>query len=392
MKTVYHKIFLIIALFLFSCQSNNDNNWPRYAHDNLNTNNTKSKGVKEVSEILWKYRLEEVIKTPIVIVDGMVYFGIGFGTIYALDAKSGVKRWSFEVHNNHLGNYYVFSDSPSVCNGVLFIGTNFHELYALDAQSGEKLWIFKTEGEVMSSPVVYNNVVYFGSRDNYFYAVNIITGLEKWKFKTDDEIQSSPIIYDEAVIFRNTNDNVYALDVKTGKVIWRCEHGSDFSYGSLSSSYNKVYMGGYSYSAINLSDGKLLWDFNIKGSLSDITIGHNKIYFSNLERPVLYEANPNTGEIIWKSDLGEIIDNNSRNGFSRPIIADGNLYTNRYKRNRIFRVDLPSGKKVWSYDLPLNESLENSFTVSDGVIYFSTKCYTGREIYNTFQYYVYALK
>ncbi len=51
------------------------------------------------------------------------------------------------------------------------MGSTDFNLYALDAHTGEKMWTFKTGRSVHSSPAVSDGVVYVGSFDNTLYAL-----------------------------------------------------------------------------------------------------------------------------------------------------------------------------------------------------------------------------
>jgi len=62
--------------------------------------------------------------------------------------------------------------SPTVVNGIVYVGSNDHKIYALDATTGEKVWSYATLGAVESSPTVANGIVYVGSDDNIVYALS----------------------------------------------------------------------------------------------------------------------------------------------------------------------------------------------------------------------------
>ncbi len=55
------------------------------------------------------------------------------------------------------------ASSPAVVNGMAYLGSVDHSVYAFNATTGAKLWSFTTEGLVVSSPAVANGVVYIGS-------------------------------------------------------------------------------------------------------------------------------------------------------------------------------------------------------------------------------------
>jgi outer membrane protein assembly factor BamB len=63
--------------------------------------------------------------------------------------------------------------SPAVANGVVYVGSLNHNVYALDARTGAKLWSYATDNIVRSSPSVANGAVYVGSSDNNVYAFGL---------------------------------------------------------------------------------------------------------------------------------------------------------------------------------------------------------------------------
>jgi outer membrane protein assembly factor BamB len=74
--------------------------------------------------------------------------------------------------------------SPAVVNGVVYSGSFDGNVYALNATTGAKLWTFTTGSAVLSSPAVANGVVYIGSDDFNVYALNATTGAKLWSFAT----------------------------------------------------------------------------------------------------------------------------------------------------------------------------------------------------------------
>jgi hypothetical protein len=84
--------------------------------------------------------------------------------------------------------------SPAVVNGVVFVGSYDSNVYALNASTGAKLWSYTTGSGVYSSPAVANGVVYIGSYDNNVYALNARTGAKVWNYATGDVVSSSPAV------------------------------------------------------------------------------------------------------------------------------------------------------------------------------------------------------
>jgi outer membrane protein assembly factor BamB len=138
------------------------------------------------------------------VVNGVVYVGSYDGNVYALNATTGVKLWSFLTGDK------VFS-SPAVANGVVYVGSNDQNVYALNAATGAELWSYTTGYDVVSSPVVANGVVYIGSEDDSVYALSAATGAKLWSHHTGNQVFSSPTVANGVVYVGSGDGNMYAL-------------------------------------------------------------------------------------------------------------------------------------------------------------------------------------
>ena len=63
--------------------------------------------------------------------------------------------------------------SPVVANGVVYAGSDDNSVYALNARTGAKLWSYATGKPVQSSPAVANGMIYVGSEDGKIYAFGL---------------------------------------------------------------------------------------------------------------------------------------------------------------------------------------------------------------------------
>ena len=64
--------------------------------------------------------------------DGVVYFGAYNGAIYALDAATGAKLWSFYLYGGQ------GQSNPAVVDGVVYTVDEESRIYALNAASACK--------------------------------------------------------------------------------------------------------------------------------------------------------------------------------------------------------------------------------------------------------------
>ncbi|NOZ24407.1 MAG: PQQ-binding-like beta-propeller repeat protein [Planctomycetes bacterium] len=73
---------------------------------------------------------------------------------------------------------------PVVADGRLFVASvDTHTVYALDAASGKKLWSFIAGGRVDSPPTLHKGRVLFGSADGWVYCLRASDGALAWRFR-----------------------------------------------------------------------------------------------------------------------------------------------------------------------------------------------------------------
>jgi quinohemoprotein ethanol dehydrogenase len=137
--------------------------------------------------------------TPIV-VDGIMYTSGPWGTVYALDAKTGAERWRYDPEVD--GNYArraccdVVNRGVAVWEGKVYVGVLDGYLVCLDAETGKTLWRVDTITDreraytITSPPQVAGDVVVIGNSGGefgvrgYITAYDLNTGEQAWRFFT----------------------------------------------------------------------------------------------------------------------------------------------------------------------------------------------------------------
>lgn len=129
--------------------------------------------------------------------------------------KSGYPRWIFPATERIVS-------TPAVGLGTVYIGSLDRKLFAINSRTGKKRWVFGENGEmdglVLSSPATTadGSTVYITSKDGNLYAISD-QGKLKWKFRTQNEIDSSPKVGIDGTIYVASQDtNLYALPADTG--------------------------------------------------------------------------------------------------------------------------------------------------------------------------------
>ena len=283
---------------------------------------------KSNGKLLWKFLAEQDKQKDIwdyhngspLVDEDMVYYGNGNGNFYAINKDNGKKIWEYKTKA-------IIHNKPVIDKEKVYFGNFDGVLYALNKETGEKIWTFNTigqkyfpKGAIQQGPTIHNNVVYFGSRDFNMYALNAETGTGMWNmYETGSWVIATPTIRDSLLLFGTSDTHhFYAMDARNGAVKWKkkininvfgqCETGDKLVYfGALN---GKIY-------AINLLDGKTVWEFQTKESKDKwdkIFNAENKFSKKFIE---VYGTKPKKfyDEI---HSLGSIV--------SKPLLSNGVLY------------------------------------------------------------------
>lgn len=184
--------------------------------------------------VLWKYRTEGRVRSSPAVVDGAVYVGSADGSIYAIELDTGRLRWRFDTEGRDLfsGDFgydrRTVQSSPAVVDGVVYVGARDGYLYAIDAASGRRRWSFNHEiSWVNSSPAVSGGIVYAGSSDGRFiHAVDVDTGEEIWRLETPSIVWSSPAIVAGMLYVGDGAGLIHAVDRLSGERRWSYRVGN----------------------------------------------------------------------------------------------------------------------------------------------------------------------
>ncbi|HJT56741.1 MAG TPA: PQQ-binding-like beta-propeller repeat protein [Ktedonobacteraceae bacterium] len=215
--------------------------------------------------IVWTYGLDGYLGPDPVVANGMVYMGAYGNDIppfVALDALTGQERWTFPID----GDY----STAAVAKGVVYVADGSGKLFALDAVTGIKRWSTKAIDGV---PSVVAGVVYISGSTGYLEALDARTGTQLWKFVPKlNGIAASPAVAN-GVVYINA-DQLYALDARTGSQLW-----SFPKTGSSPAVANGVvYMGSDQLYALDATTGTQLWSYPIDSTYSPPVVVNGMVY------------------------------------------------------------------------------------------------------------------
>jgi outer membrane protein assembly factor BamB len=175
--------------------------------------------------------------------------------------------------------------------------------------------------------------------------------------------------------------NIYCLSADKGKLIWKYNTAAAV-LGSPLIDEGKVYIGGsdHHFRAIDLSSGKLIWQFDgLNGPVvSTPVINNGQIIFGAWDT-FLYSLDVATGKLLWKWNNGSTVRNFSPAACT-PVIHDGVIYLATPDRY-LTALDQSNGKTLWrSKEATVRESIGISNngqyvygkTMNDTIVAFRT--------------------
>ena len=119
--------------------------------------------------LAWRYDADAESFRRLAIDLGMVYVASKDGTVYGLDLKTGVEKWSF------LSGSAVASDLAAV-DGLVYFSSQGGHFCALDVRTGELKWAFDTQGPMPGHPAVAEGMVFCWSHNGNLNALDAKTG------------------------------------------------------------------------------------------------------------------------------------------------------------------------------------------------------------------------
>ena len=316
-------------------QACDDDWWPMFQHDTLNTGYSRSNG-PETSEIAWTFQSNLMLNSPAVM-DDCVYIGSNSMTEYPLSESYvycldlfGNLVWKTETTGN-------LDSMPAVINNKVYIGSDNGNLYCLDAIQGKIIWQQKI-GKAVSSPTITENRLIIESLDGYVYCLDAISGEIDWRTQLSIDVLSTPIIVDTNIFVRN-----YCLDLLSGDILWSSNVGITL-LSSPTFFDGKIYIGSRDEKmyCLNADTGEKLWRF-YTGSMSYETapaVAYGNVYVGNAFG-YIYCVNVTNGERVWGTK-------NSDRAVSSPVICDGKLYIGSVD-NHLYCLDAFTGEKIWDF-------------------------------------------
>jgi outer membrane protein assembly factor BamB len=195
---------------------------PMFQGNPQRTGDLPGPGPTSAPVVLWSFPTGGRISGAPAVVDDMLYIGSADGSLYAIDALTGVKRWAFVAGAG-------IASSPTVMGGMVYVSVGdtaaASSVIAVDAATGQERWRQSIEGPAVGAPLAVDGGVYIGTNAGILYAFDATTGAERWRFKTGNAIWAAPSYEGGAVFIASWDSHVYAVDATSGRERWQFDGG-----------------------------------------------------------------------------------------------------------------------------------------------------------------------
>ena len=326
-------------------------------------------------ERVWHKALKGgVYSTPVT--DGKsLYIGDDVGVMYALDAKTGKTRWTYDTGMRIVG-------SPAVSEGVVVFGSANYTIYGLHAKTGKQLWHITTNQAVMGAATIHEGIAYIGGGDGRMFAIDIHTGKVKWSFdQLTNYVLTRPLVYNDKLYFGCWDTHFYALNLSDGSLAWKWNNGKGNPKLSPASVWpvaanGKIFITAPDryFTCLDAETGEQVWrtkQYKVRetvGLSEDGMTVYSKCMWDTI---VAMDATTHEPVTRWAAHADFGYEHNP----AMPLEKEGTLWVST-KNGLLLGMDAATGKVLWRHKIGnsiLNTPLPLSgkeciFTSSEGTI------------------------
>ncbi len=299
----------------------------------------------------------QLIPRPIVY-NGRVYTLDTYGTVSSFSTSGGGVAFRVRLTPETEEKDEGYGGGLAIDNGRLFAATGFGTVVALDPRSGKILWTRVLGVPVRTSPTAAKGKVFVVTTEGRLYALSAKDGEELWTQRGLPDRTSilsniSPAIAGKTLVVPYSSGEITAYDIETGRPRWRDSLATSKRGSTLNSIANPgrpVIFKGVVFAVANsgrmiatsTKDGERLWSKSIASTQTPWPAGNMVYVVDRTGRVVAFRAKD--GTIAWVKQLAE------GERWLGPVLAGSRLWLASHK-GRIAGLDPRNGKILSQRDL-----------------------------------------
>src|SRR5215212_2963903 len=282
--------------------------------------------------VMWKTFVGGESYASPVVGSNAVYVATKAGSLVALRLVNGSELWRV-----HVGDY-VARTTPALSENTLYVAAGY-TLLAVDAQTGLERWSVPVRFAGSCSPVVEGDLVYVATQEGHVSAFATQNGKEIWHYRNDNLLFGSPAVAEGVIVIADEAGTVTAIDAGTGRELWQKSTGGEaFTPPAIKRGVAYVTTNEPSLTAFNLKSGSKLWTRDIGGESSP-AVGDGVIFVGGDDQSVR-ALDAATGETDWSTPLGYAIQSSVTFAGQAVFVGSGPTLT---------AIDRSDGRTLWTH-------------------------------------------
>ncbi len=249
-------------------------------------------------EVEWHTRLLRVEGTRIEKVWRIGDFLVALGsdnTLYAVDAATGVRRWTRRAAEPH---QKVFA--PAAAEGVVYVATTTH-LLGIDARGRE---VVRHALNFPPSAGVATNggEVFVPAVTGYLEAIPVAEGFYPWRRWTPDALISRPVCTANLVVFASQSGDIYCSLQHLRRIIWKHKAAAAVVADLARTDGNLVIVPCLDYAvyAFQATSGRLQWQFEAEEPVGRPAVAHGEQVFLWTPKAGMRALDAESGTLLWQ--------------------------------------------------------------------------------------------
>jgi outer membrane protein assembly factor BamB len=283
------------------------------------------------------------------------------------------KLWSKSIGEGT--EYLRLALRPAEHGNTVFAAAHDGTVMALDAVKGSKRWEAETDLPLSSGPATDGNIVVAGSSNGDVIALEAATGKFRWSVTVTSEVLAAAIVVSDKVIVRTVNGKLAALSSRTGETLWTMQQSMPrLSVRGTSTPViaNNMAIAGFDngrVTAVDISDGGIIWDVLLEAPSgrtaierlvdvnSSIQIAGGDVYVVSYQGRLGAIA-LESGQLLWSREMS------SYNGLALDIKT---IYVAN-QRSELVALSRASGRELWRRKDLRNRDISGPAVIGGSVV------------------------